>query len=551
MKYKIYLTITALLIGFAIVLAISQAEDNFTKAETELKSAVNGKDTLKSQEFARQIARFNNDKAVKVLLNEAGKIVNDNFRVKEYWAIVTALPLLASDNALNALFDFIIANKSKPLGMDALGVLKSNTFPAMVKPLSRVLEHGSPLQQLQALDHLKIIKSKVTVTVLIEFLNRTKDNELSKKTIKTLRALVGKGVGESLEGITQWWAQHQNDEEKALFPEPGTTDGETTNTAVDYYEKPINTNADKIIVVSSDCKGCEGIGKIPPVWDHNYDHIEKVLQKMKIPHTVIKKSEFDKDDFKITDRLVILFNCNNIVEHCINPTHQANQNPMGRQLTCSGTTNHSLWSNKLSEKGVAKIKNFVANGGYFFSEDWILKEVLERGFTGIVNHDPHKNYDERNVTVLPAPGSLIHPYLNGVFEKPITNTIQVSPTLTIPVKTRELKIGEGKWKIDNFSPDIRIEQPAGVTLLMISPELKAIEQDSGALAITFAYGPQGLIMPTNAETGGYYSPKNKKGGQVLHVVSHFGKQAQPTDEFILQNLLLNFIMEAIERNQSK
>ena len=37
------------------------------------------------------------------------------------------------------------------------------------------------------------------------------------------------------------------------------------------------------------------------------------------------------------------------------------------------------------------------------------------------------------------------------------------------------------------------------------------------------------------------------GGRVLYVLSHFGKQAATSDEYALQNLLINFLVEASER----
>ena len=37
------------------------------------------------------------------------------------------------------------------------------------------------------------------------------------------------------------------------------------------------------------------------------------------------------------------------------------------------------------------------------------------------------------------------------------------------------------------------------------------------------------------------------GGRVLYVLSHFGKQKSEDDEYTLQNLLLNFLIEASER----
>ena len=37
------------------------------------------------------------------------------------------------------------------------------------------------------------------------------------------------------------------------------------------------------------------------------------------------------------------------------------------------------------------------------------------------------------------------------------------------------------------------------------------------------------------------------GGRVMYVLSHFGKQKSKKDEYALQNLLLNFLLEASER----
>ena len=37
------------------------------------------------------------------------------------------------------------------------------------------------------------------------------------------------------------------------------------------------------------------------------------------------------------------------------------------------------------------------------------------------------------------------------------------------------------------------------------------------------------------------------GGRVLYVLSHFGKQESNEDEYALQNLLINFLVEAADR----
>jgi hypothetical protein len=41
-----------------------------------------------------------------------------------------------------------------------------------------------------------------------------------------------------------------------------------------------------------------------------------------------------------------------------------------------------------------------------------------------------------------------------------------------------------------------------------------------------------------------------QGGRVLYVLSHFGKQVSAQDEYSLQNLLINFLIEANERRGS-
>ena len=69
-----------------------------------------------------------------------------------------------------------------------------------------------------------------------------------------------------------------------------------------------------------------------------------------------------------------------------------------------------------------------------------------------------------------------------------------------------------------------------------------------ATAITFFPGAEWKSV---IGTGGFEQDrrKMKRGGRVVHVLSHFGKQQSQDDEYALQNLLLNFLIEANERQQ--
>jgi len=522
---------------------------------SDLSSAIRNKDEFKIKEAVKKLSDLNNEKGIKAILDNASKMPQDD---RDYWLVLDGLQAFTSEEALNALYEFIIANKGKPIGSAVVTVIKDNHSPAMVNIMVKILEKGSEEQQRTVLENLSDNKIKPAVAALINFLKSPvceKNEDLKKLTIEKIQIMLGQSVGQTAESIQEWWSKHQNDDEQALFNQQQVeTVDSNTGTAADGYAKIDRIRKipkDKIIVVLSDCKGCENIGKKPPEWDHNFDHVEFVLDRMKIPHTVVKKSDFDKEDYKLDDKWVVIFNCNYIRKHCVCPSCKLSNDRGGlRSGTCApGCTQHTYVSNMLSDKGVAKVKQFVANGGYLFSEDWILEEILERGFKGIISH---RNYylKERHVNILPAPGAITHPYLKGVFERPHKSEPNANeqkpegPTISV----KRLKIGEGKWKIDKDSPDIRIDKPNEVTILITAPKLKATEKDSGAVAVTFSYGKGGVIARVSGANGDPYASSKRTGGQVLHVLSHFGHQEDPTDEFALQNLILNFINESAEKH---
>lgn len=577
MKLSNLLSIVGIII---IAVTVTWAEDNLNQAESALTSAIESDNAKQIKAYITQIANFNNEKAIRILIAQANRVSNEKY--ESYWGILNGLASFTDQKALDALADFIINNKGKPLGRDVLFVLKSNQSPQIVKLLSYILEKGSRDQLSLALEHLSEIKSKLAITALINFLQQPackKDNDLCESTITSLHALVGNSAGQTIESITQWWSEHQNDSEVTLFPEKEPGQGSATGTAVDTmdyvrlttFDRLKRIPKDKIIVVTGHCKGDEKSGRFPVGRaSHDFDHIEQILQRMGIPHTAIKKTELENETYKIDDKVMLLFNCNMFREHCVCPTCRAGEGVM-RLNKCVGCDKHEKFSSLLSDKTIDKIRDFVIKGGYVFTEDWELEEVVERAFKidpsrgylkgnrAILSHTKYYPTD-MNVPVLPAPGATTHPYLKGVFEAPATNESssksEPESNETTSIKRKELRVGKGQWKIDANSPDIKIENPKEVTVLMVSPKLKANDNDSGAVAVTFGYGKGGVQPPpastiTGGSDSGYYSGsknalKNKTGGQVLHVLSHFGKQLDENDEFVLQNLILNFLLEAAD-----
>ena len=82
--------------------------------------------------------------------------------------------------------------------------------------------------------------------------------------------------------------------------------------------------------------------------------------------------------------------------------------------------------------------------------------------------------------------------------------------------------------------------------------------NDGVPAVTWGVDPvaSGKGAPKKnasvASTGGELSQDRKTmtGGRVVYVLSHFGKQESTADEHSLQNLLINFLVEANERRGS-
>lgn len=176
----------------------------------------------------------------------------------------------------------------------------------------------------------------------------------------------------------------------------------------------------------------------------SYDHVETVLSAVKVPHLVINPEDLERVELNGGQLLLI---------------------------NCPGT---------LSDKAIEKVRKFVNAGGFLFTTDWSLQNVLERAFPGIVEYTRKPtNDDVVAVRVLKQD----HTFLQHV------KSARDNP----------------KWWLEGSSYPIRILDKKKVEVLMESDEMKRKYGES-PIAIHFKHGD----------------------GQVLHIVSHYYLQRTET-----------------------
>lgn len=200
-----------------------------------------------------------------------------------------------------------------------------------------------------------------------------------------------------------------------------------------------------------------------------FDHVENVLKKLAIPHQIIEREKLK--DFVLKPTSVLVFNC------------------------------HS--EDVLSAEALKKVGKFVADGGYLFSSDWELQNVLLKSFPRTIGQGPKTGNKGIEVSIQPSEKNQAHPYLRDVFPQ------------------NPFKLEDFKWKIDSVSAIVRVP-PGGKVLSLVESAELAKQYGGATVAATFRHGR----------------------GSILHVLSHFIAQRDASgDGFALQQMLANFIVE--------
>lgn len=525
-----------------------------------------------------------------------------------YWQLVNSAAGFRDAQALNFLGDWIVKHKKEPWARDLLFALENNRSPHAFKAQAQVLEKGPYDLQLMAADQLARQHTIDAVDTIVAALKREGDKgdpELRRRLMTGLTEITGQNMGDSQNWIG-WWENNRKNglPEKAAS---GGGGGGMATSAMDPNRKrdfeSMARNPNRIVVISSriPADAPKDANK-----DYNYDHMEGILSQMEIPHTVVLKQEFEKDPQKyLKDAWTVLVNCNNIQQQCIcpdcirilNEKASKGQNIGGvtnRLYTCPPEcSKHDQVSYRMTSATIDAIKAWVERGGYLFTEDWGVVEIVEVAWPEIIkNSKKTRNPDgtekaeynlirTTDVTITPGRGLTSLPLMRGVFARGSKKPAAPSDDGEGgggDGGTRTRDLGEDNptiaarntWHIDDESPAVEVVDRAAVTVLIESEDLAKLSGGNETVAVNFR---RGNALPKREASGGAGGAgggggrtssgpnggttrgkdawaEQLRGGSVLHCMSHFGKQqGKQEDTFVIQNLILNFIMESNRQHQ--
>ncbi len=545
-------TLLSILVAIAIA-GPARAQDAAKVTDKALKQAIRDKKTKSVDAAIRDLLVANSPEAMKILLAAAAAPPTppkdqlpgeDAWWQESYFTILNAAASFTEPAALAELSDFMLKTKGKAVARDAMSAVTNHGQREIVAVCLKILEAGTDDLKIVAVDHLLAIADRAAVDPLIKALraNEKSTGDLKARIGKALTILTGQDYGDSATNWEGWWGAHQGQD-----LEIKETSGGSTGTVTDGLDRSRLTEFEmlkktgKLLVICAGEK-CK-CGK-----NHDLDHIELITSKMGLTTETITKDEFDKrDDLKLNDFVAILGNCTHIREHCACPLCKPGKYSGNRLFQCECPKNeHIPVKYVMGDRGVAKIRKYVEGGGYLFAEDWCMEDFVEKAFGEYVAHGSVRPQDEA-VPVMPKAGASSHPYLRKIFFRPAKETRGT-------VTENDIAKVAHTWKIDKETRTIKVKDPSAVTVLLTSPELAKAAMGDDAVAVTWGVAPTATKggsgnAKKDVSTGPAPEQDRKKmaGGRVLYVLSHFGKQDSQEDEFALQNLLVNFLVEANER----
>ncbi|MEE2890317.1 MAG: hypothetical protein VX404_07725 [Planctomycetota bacterium] len=480
-----------------------------------------------------------------------------------YWFLLQGVAGFRGPDAFTEMGEFVVRYKSQSISRDLLNALRKCKSKYVNRVIRRVLASCPPDMQLMAVDIAAEVPVRRTVDVLLPILAREDLKERGGKRpatalklaiISALEALTKQPLGNSLINWQGWWAKAREQGLKVIRDE---ADDHTPTTGLARPLDPVRARqflgleempAGSVLVI----KGPTA----PNGNDTNFDHIEHVLDRIRIPHQVVEKGELEKPSYRLNGVAAIFINCTQIHEFCASPGHTAGAYTGKRLHRCEGPAPHDTVQYKMKQDAIDKLVKFVERGGYLFTEDWCLVEVLEIGFSKFLRSGTA--LEGGDVGIRPERGMTAHPMLRGVFVPPVDISAlrrkyyededddedleEYDPAVEddpgdIDLDRGKTAVGEGdsstfeeigdpeirlvqhRWKIDKESPSLDV-QSKKVQVLINSEDLEAVCGE-GAVAVTFPV----------------------KKGRVVHVLSHFGKQTSSDNEATIENLLVNFLLQ--------
>ncbi|RTZ91508.1 MAG: hypothetical protein DSY92_04370 [Planctomycetota bacterium] len=548
--------------------AVSLPDDEKPPTARELKkliqqAAMSG-DAAALAEVLRTVGKLPGREGTAAALSTAASLSSGPDDI--YWFLLQGVAGFKGPEAFTEMGEFVLRYKSKPVSRDLLNSLAKCRSKYVNRVIRRVLERGSTDMQLMAVDIAAGVPVRRTVDVLMPVLEREAAKERGGKRpptplklaiISALEALTRQQLGDSLINWQGWWNKAREQGLKVIRDE---ADDHTPTTGLARPLDPIR--ARQFLGLEEMPAGSVLVIKGPTAAngnDTNFDHIEEVLERIRIPHQVVEKGELEKPSYQLDGVAAIFVNCTQINKFCGN--HNISLGYVGNRMgRCGGPPPHDTVQFKMKQEAIEKLVKWVEKGGYLFTEDWVLVELLEIGFSRYVRSG--SPLEEAEVSIHPERGMTAHPMLRGVFIAPVDldalrrerwagydddeddeEDDEYDPTVEddpgdVDRERGKTAVGDGeaaiepseiedpdirlidhRWKIDKESPSLSI-QSKKVQVLVESEQLRKICGE-GAVAITFPVGR----------------------GRVLHVLSHFGKQSSSDNEATIENILVNFLLQ--------
>lgn len=531
------------------------------KPENEFRKALAEQNEKKLEEACRSLVGLNTGAAAKLILSS---VANPKLETDVYWILIRACAAFSNSDPLKEVAEYVLGRKGQPVSRDLAMALHNNFTPAIEGTLCIILRDGNEELRLLALDHLADIGQKEAVQAIVDVLKKEGDRpastEVRRRMFMVLGGITGQDLGESHSNWVGWWEANRDKPWDQLKKGEGGSSGgsEFGYTRSMDLEK---VKAFKVLLLHGSCKKSNCPHDLDP-------KVAGAVGDMGITVDKVTKQEFEKgkggkldsgEPCVLQDYLALIVMCTMIREHCVCPKCKPSGDKNLRLFTCGDCNEHENYTDKLGKKGADMIRKYVENGGYLFTEDWAIIEVLEQAFPEFVKAG--KYLKEQDVPVLPKPGSGSHPYLRKIFVKAPTKEAKEGGGTTTGTNEDVARINH-EWHIDQDSPAIKIIDKARVTTLLFS-ETVGVQSDkdgSDACAITFAFG-KGLATDMAKDpiaTGGAPVQNREKmtGGRVMHVLSHFGKQGSRGDagaagEATLMNLMVNYLSEAAARKKAE
>lgn len=561
--------------GLAALVAVPVFAGKVTVASAS-KDVLKGMKTDNEQlvgEGLHNLRALGGKKGMSAVIKLLSKYSKKGLSGKYYWQLISGATAFKDKEGLEELGSYIVSKKKTSLAKDLLFGLQNNVSPNVIVVHTKVLDKGSFDQKLLTVDQLATIQRPEAGDLLAQVLEKEPSEQLKQRAMNALGALTGKSLGDPQNWIG-WWKSNRDKEpfkkedEDALGSGMGsvTRDG-ARGGEIGSIER---LKKGRVIVIQG--------GSCCKKFDHNYDHIDTVLRNLGIKCETMNKKEWSKvKPSELKNIMAVLLNCTQNNDHCICPTCKPTGATNMRMQTCGGCAKHTIVNDKMPAEGIKLLKMFVESGGYFFSEDWGLYEIIEKAWPDIVkvgtflrDHDkapkgPPKAGERsmaalpkgNEVKVTPAPGASTHPYMRGVFLKPKEEKVAEGNGSGGTVARggqvgSEFRSPSHKWTIDDDSPSTKVVDRRRVRVLLESDELGKISKGDSAVAFVFNVGRNSKKKDKRVATGGKKAAEvgteeRKPGGRVLHVLSHFGKQSSAEDEAALQNLLYNFMLECARR----